>query len=129
MSYKVGDIIDEAIVVNIKDFGAFVDIGLFQNGLIHFSQIVPRVEYGNIGNVLSVGDKVRCAISEIKPDGKISLTMKIRKREERKHKIEQVKKDIANMSEEDTSLRTTPSVCRLLSPVPETASTLLLTSA
>ena len=50
MSYKVGDIIDEAIVVNIKDFGAFVDIGLFQNGLIHFSQIVPRVEYGNIGN-------------------------------------------------------------------------------
>lgn len=105
MSYKVGDIIDEAIVVNIKDFGAFVDIGLFQNGLIHFSQIVPRVEYGNIGNVLSVGDKVRCAISEIKPDGKISLTMKIRKREERKHKIEQVKKDIANMSEEDTSLR------------------------
>lgn len=105
MAYAVGDILEEAKVVNIKDFGVFVEIGLFKNGLIHFSQIVPRVEYGNINSVLSVGDKVRCAVSEIKPDGKISLTMKIRKRVERKQQIEQVKKDIANMSDEDTSLR------------------------
>ena len=105
MAYAVGDILEEAKVVNIKDFGVFVEIGLFQNGLIHFSQIVPRVEYGNINSVLSVGDRVRCAVSEIKPDGKISLTMKIRKSVERKQQIEQVKKDIANMSDEDTSLR------------------------
>ena len=102
---QVGDIIEEAKIVNIKDFGVFVEISPFQDGLIHFSQIIPKVEYGNIGNVLSVGDKVRCAVSEIKLDGKINLTMKIRKRIERKHQIEQVKKDIANMSDEDTSLR------------------------
>lgn len=105
MTYTIGDIIEEAKVVNIKDFGVFVEFGSFQNGLIHFSQVVPRVEYGAIGSVLSVGDKVRCVVSDIKPDGKISLTMKIRKRIERKYQIEQVKKDIANMSDEDTSLR------------------------
>lgn len=105
MACTVGDIIEEAKVVNIRDFGVFVEITPFQNGLIHFSQIIPRAEYGKVGDILSIGDKVRCAVSDIKPDGKISLTMKIRKRIERKHQVEQVKKDIANMSDEDTSLR------------------------
>lgn len=105
MAYTVGQIIEEAKIVNIKDFGAFVEIGPFQNGLIHFSQVIPKVEYGKVGNVLSIGDKVRCAVSEIKADGKISLTMKIKRHIERKHQIDQVKKDIANMSDEDTSLR------------------------
>ena len=88
INMQVGDIIEEAKIVNIKDFGVFVEISPFQDGLIHFSQIIPKVEYGNIGNVLSVGDKVRCAVSEIKLDGEINLTMKIRKRIERKHQIE-----------------------------------------
>lgn len=47
---QVGDIIEEAKIVNIKDFGVFVEISPFQDGLIHFSQIIPKVEYGNIGN-------------------------------------------------------------------------------
>ena len=105
MIYKVGQIIEEAKIVNIKDFGVFVEIDSSLTGLIHFSQIIPKVGYGNIATVLSIGDKIRCAVSEVKPDGKVSLTMKIRKRIERKQQIEQVKKDIANMSNEDTSLR------------------------
>lgn len=105
MAYTVGQIIEEAKIVNIKDFGAVVEIGPFQNGLIYFSQVIPKVEYGKVGNVLSIGDKVRCAVSEIKSDGKISLTMKIGRHVERKHQIDQVKKDIANMSDEDISLR------------------------
>lgn len=105
MEFKVGEIYEAARVVEIKDFGAFVEITPFHTGLIYFTQIVPSVEHGKIGTVLSVGDKVKCAISEIKPGGKISLTMKIRKRIERKQQVEQVKRDIANMSEEDTSLR------------------------
>lgn len=105
MKYAVGDIIEKAKIVNIKDFGAVVEISPFQNGLIYFSQIVPKVEYGNVGSVLSIGDEVRCVVSEIKPDGKVNLTMRIKKRFERKYQVEQVKKDIANMSDEDTSLR------------------------
>lgn len=105
MEYTIGDIIEKAKVINIKDFGAFVEISPSPNGLIYFSQIVPKVEYGDVARVLSIGDEIRCAVSEIKPDGKISLTMKIRKRIERKHQIKQVKKDIANLSDENTSLR------------------------
>ena len=54
---------------------------------------------------MHVGDTVNCVISEIKPDGKISLTMKIKRREARKAKIDEVKQDIQNMSEEDTNIR------------------------
>lgn len=105
MVYTVGQIIEEAKVVNIREFGVFVEIDSSLTGLIHFSQIIPKVGYGNISTVLSVGDRIRCAVSEVKPDGKVNLTMKIRKRIERKRQIEKVKKDIANMSNEDTSLR------------------------
>lgn len=105
MKYKVGDIIDEAQIVNITDFGAFVELDGV-NGLLHFSQIIPHVKYGEIDKTLSVGQKVRCIVSEIKTDGKVSLSMKKRKRDERKHKIEQVKRDITKMSDEDTNLRT-----------------------
>lgn len=100
---KVGDVV-KATIVNIKDFGAFADFD-GGSGLIYFTQIVPRVEHGAIEDVLNIGDTVDCAISEIKPDGKISLTMKIKRKEVRKAKIEEVKQDIQNMSEEDTNIR------------------------
>ena len=100
---KVGDVV-KATIVNIKDFGAFADFA-GGSGLIYFTQIVPRVEHGAIEDVLNIGDAVDCAISEIKPDGKISLTMKIKRKEARKAKIEEVKQDIQNMSEEDTNIR------------------------
>ena len=100
---KIGDVV-KAKIVNIKDFGAFAEFD-GGSGLIYFTQIVPRVEHGAIGEVLHVGDTVNCVISEIKPDGKISLTMKIKRREARKAKIDEVKQDIQNMSEEDTNIR------------------------
>lgn len=100
---KIGNIV-KAEIVNIKDFGAFVEFD-GGSGLIYFTQIVPRVEYGAIKDVLSIGDTVDCAISEIKPDGKISLTMKIKRKEPHKAKLEEVKQDIQNMSEEDTNIR------------------------
>ena len=65
MEFKVGEIYEAARVVEIKDFGAVVEITPFHTGLIYFTQIVPSVEHGKIGTVLSVGDKVKCAISEI----------------------------------------------------------------
>lgn len=100
---KVGDIV-KAEIVSIKDFGAFADFD-GGSGLIYYTQIVPRVEHGAIDQVLSEGQIVDCAISEIKPDGKISLTMKLRRKEVKKAKVEEVKRDIQNMSEEDTSIR------------------------
>ena len=100
---KTGDAV-KAEIVNIKDFGAFAEFD-GGSGLIYFTQIVPHVEYGAIGEVLHIGDTVNCVISEIKSDGKISLTMKLKRKEVRKAKIEEVKQDIQNMSEEDTNIR------------------------
>lgn len=100
---KTGDAV-KAEIVNIKDFGAFAEFD-GGSGLIYYTQIVPRVEHGAIGEVLHVGDTVNCIISEIKSDGKISLTMKLKRKEVRKAKIEEVKQDIQNMSEEDTNIR------------------------
>lgn len=100
---KTGDAV-KAEIVNVKDFGAFAEFD-GGSGLIYFTQIVPRVEYGAIGEVLHVGDTVNCVISEIKSDGKIILTMKLKRKEVRKAKIEEVKQDIQNMSEEDTNIR------------------------
>ena len=54
-------------VRNVVDFGAFVDIGVKQDGLLHRSQI-PR------GHTLSVGDIVQVEILSVETErGRISL--------------------------------------------------------
>lgn len=100
---KEGDVV-EAIITSIKDFGAFADFGE-SSGLIYFTQIVPKVEHGKIDTILSVGQTVKCSISEIKPNGKIGLTMKLKKSQIRKVKLEEVEEDVKKMNSEDTSIR------------------------
>jgi uncharacterized protein len=54
-------------VRNVVDFGAFVDIGIKQDGLLHRSQIPP-------GTVLKVGDVIAVAIQKVEAErGRISL--------------------------------------------------------
>ncbi len=63
-------------VRNVIDFGAFVDIGVHQDGLVHISQICNRY-IKHPSEVLKVGDVVRVRIISVDPDKKrISLTMK-----------------------------------------------------
>jgi predicted RNA-binding protein with RPS1 domain len=72
---EVGNII-EGTVVGVQSFGAFVSIGENKQGLVHISQISSSyVE--DINQVLKVNDQVKVKVTEIKPDGKISLTMRI----------------------------------------------------
>ena len=40
-------------VRNVVDFGAFIDIGVKQDGLLHRSQI-PRSETLNVGDILTI---------------------------------------------------------------------------
>ncbi|MFA7636662.1 MAG: helix-hairpin-helix domain-containing protein, partial [Monoglobales bacterium] len=63
-------------VRNITDFGAFVDIGVHQDGLVHISQICDKFIKHPI-DFLSVGDvrKVKIVDIDIKR-GRISLTMR-----------------------------------------------------
>jgi uncharacterized protein len=54
-------------VRNVVDFGAFVDIGVKQDGLLHRSQIPP-------GALLKVGDVIEVAIQKVEAErGRISL--------------------------------------------------------
>ena len=63
-------------VRNVVDFGAFVDIGVHQDGLVHISQIAGRY-IRHPSEVLSVGDVVEVAVLEVDEAKKrISLTMR-----------------------------------------------------
>lgn len=63
-------------VRNVIDFGAFVDIGVHQDGLVHISQICDRY-IKHPTDVLSVGDTVKVRVLEVDVKKKrISLTMK-----------------------------------------------------
>ena len=64
-------------VRNVVDFGAFVDIGVKQDGLVHISQLSDKFVKHPM-DVVSVGDTVKVKILSIdKEKGKISLTMKL----------------------------------------------------
>ena len=64
------------IVTNITNFGAFVDIGVHQDGLVHLSQITNRY-IKDPNEVLKVAQKVMVTVSEVDVARKrISLTMK-----------------------------------------------------
>lgn len=63
-------------VRNVADFGAFVDIGVHQDGLVHISQLSDRF-VKNPMEVVSVGDIVTVRVIDIDPAKKrISLSMK-----------------------------------------------------
>ncbi len=62
-------------VRNLVDFGAFVDIGVHQDGLVHISRIAGR-RINHPTEVLSVGDIVTVWVLDVdKARGRISLTM------------------------------------------------------
>ena len=57
-------------VRNVVDFGAFVDVGVKQDGLLHRSQMPP-------GTVLQVGDVIDVEVIKVEVDrGRISLSYK-----------------------------------------------------
>eukprot|EP00831_Metopus_contortus_P024770 TRINITY_DN21548_c0_g1_i1.p3 TRINITY_DN21548_c0_g1~~TRINITY_DN21548_c0_g1_i1.p3 ORF type:complete len:179 (-),score=23.88 TRINITY_DN21548_c0_g1_i1:790-1326(-) len=63
-------------VRNVSDFGAFVDIGVHQDGLVHKSQMANRFVKHPL-DIVKVGDIVKVAIIEVDVKRKrISLTMK-----------------------------------------------------
>ncbi|MBO5091843.1 MAG: S1 RNA-binding domain-containing protein, partial [Clostridia bacterium] len=64
-------------VRNVIDFGAFVDIGVHQDGLVHISEISEKY-IKHPSEALSVGDIVTVKIKAVDLNKKrISLTMKM----------------------------------------------------
>jgi uncharacterized protein len=65
------------IVTNVTNFGAFVDIGVHQDGLVHISQLSERF-VKDPRTVVSPGDRVRVQVLKVDLDRQqIALTMRI----------------------------------------------------
>ena len=65
-------------VRNVIDFGAFVDIGVHQDGLVHISQLTDKKFVKHPLEVVSVGDIVDVQVMSVDLNKKrIQLTMKI----------------------------------------------------
>ncbi len=64
------------IVTNVTNFGAFVDIGVHQDGLVHISQLADHF-VKDPREVVSPGDKVQVRVLEVNLEkNQIALTMK-----------------------------------------------------
>jgi len=70
------DMVLDGTVRNVIDFGAFVDIGVHQDGLVHISQISDSF-VSHPSDVLKVGERVKVKVMSVDLTKKrISLTMK-----------------------------------------------------
>ncbi len=66
----------EGTVRNVVDFGAFVDLGVKQDGLLHISNMAKDKRVENPHDVVSVGDIIKVEITNIdKERGRIGLNM------------------------------------------------------
>jgi uncharacterized protein len=66
----------EGIVTNVTNFGAFVDIGVHQDGLVHISELSDKF-VKNPADVVSVNQRVSVTVLSVEPERKrISLSMK-----------------------------------------------------
>lgn len=73
---KEGDIVD-GIVKNVVAFGAFVDIGMKNDGLVHISEISDKAFVKDPNDFLEVGQEVKVRVVNIdEKSGKVGLSMK-----------------------------------------------------
>ena len=64
------------VVTNVTDFGAFVDVGVHQDGLVHISQLADRF-VRNPSEIVKVQQQVWVTVVEVDLGRKrISLSMK-----------------------------------------------------
>ncbi len=71
---KIGEEL-EGVVRNVVDFGAFVDIGLHEDGLVHISKM-SKQRINHPSEVVAVGDIVKVWVYDIDMDrGKVQLTL------------------------------------------------------
>lgn len=103
---KAGDVYTGK-VTRIMNFGAFVEIAIGKEGLLHISQIDHK-RVGKVEDVLSVGDEVKVEVTEIDKQGRINLSRKALlpkperdEREERQDRKERPRKQEAWPADED----------------------------
>ena len=67
----------EGVITNVTNFGAFVDIGVHQDGLVHISSLTDKF-VADPSEVVKAGDIVKVKVLEVDVNRKrISLTMRL----------------------------------------------------
>jgi uncharacterized protein len=67
----------EGVVTNVTNFGAFVDIGVHQDGLVHISALADKF-VKDPHSVVKAGDIVKVKVQEVDvPRNRIALTMRL----------------------------------------------------
>ncbi len=105
-NYQVGEVV-KGKVVQIKEYGAFVELEPGLDGLVHISEVANK-RVGNIADELEIGQVVDAKILEIDTDRKrISLSLKqVDKAEDSEEEYEEsyeVDEEPADVTEEDTA--------------------------
>ncbi|MCH9672292.1 MAG: RNA-binding transcriptional accessory protein [Gammaproteobacteria bacterium] len=71
------DMVLEGVVTNVTNFGAFVDVGVHQDGLVHISKLADKF-VKDPHDVVKAGDIVQVKVQEVDVERKrISLTMRL----------------------------------------------------
>lgn len=92
------------VVTNITAFGAFVDVGVHQDGLVHLSQLADRF-VKDPNEIVSVNQKVIVTVTEIDiPRKRIGMSMKADPFAERGKKMEKKPVAKAQKKESEASL-------------------------
>jgi polyribonucleotide nucleotidyltransferase len=71
-------------VTRLMNFGAFVEIAPGKEGLVHISKI-SKERVNKVEDVLSVGDEVKVKLLEIDQQGRLNLSIKDAKKDEKKN--------------------------------------------
>lgn len=86
-SMRVGDVVD-GVITGFAPFGAFADIGVGKDGLVHVSELAEgRVEKAE--DAVKVGDRYQFKVLEVDPEGtRISLSLRRAQRTQKMQQLE-----------------------------------------
>lgn len=73
--FEVGEVIENAVVTRIENFGAFVDLLPGREALCHVSQLAAQ-RVANVEDVVKIGDTLTVKVMEIDERGKINVSHK-----------------------------------------------------
>lgn len=112
----------EGVVSNVTNFGAFVDIGVHQDGLVHISAMTNRF-ITDPRDIVKAGDIIKVKVIEVdKERRRIGLTMKLTD-EPATDTVKKVFKPAAPVKKQDTKkteLKKKPIVAKKAEPVKKT---------
>jgi polyribonucleotide nucleotidyltransferase len=72
---EVGEVYENAVVVKIMGFGAFVEVAPGKQGLVHISEIADH-RINKVEDVLSEGQEVKVKCIKIDDQGRVNFTMR-----------------------------------------------------